>query len=544
MAVLVPCLSVALFAALYFPQRLNAQAEDALLQRGRTLGALAAAASAPTLKLIGDGLARPEDLDNVFDGALGGADTRNPGPMKSALEGTELLWLSVLKARIDLVRPSPNTIVRQLVQERAAADLGRATFAVPRRRGPSGALLRNVCELDNAEHLVVRCFVKDAGDDALEGLFVAAIDKTSLRAAQRRNVLIGIWSALGASAAGLLLAFLFSGALARPVKLVTDAARDVAGGDVTVSPVAVDAAGELGSMAQSFNEMLASLRELVGQMVTLTGQLAQASQELLSASSEQGQLSGRQAAYTHEIATTFEELARTAEAISSSSDSVEGHARGTHTSVEKARVVFTQLIGDITSTRTESKVVSDSIQALNRELKEVGKIAQLINAFADRSDLLALNAALEGSKAGQVGHGFSLVADEWRRLAENVAGSAKDIERIIERVETTGSEALVQARAGVVTSDKRANIAVEASARFEEILARVRGTTDAAQQISVASKEQQRTSEEAAKGARNVSDLVRKGAEASRRTQEIANQLRGVAEALSQVTRRFKVPRA
>ncbi len=532
-AVLLPCTGVALFAAVYFPHRMNAQAEEALLRRAQTLGALASAAAAPTLKLIGDGLARPEELDPVLEGALGGAGA-SPGKKSGAvtLEGSELLYLAVLKGKSRSLTAHPETVVRQAVQARAKGDFAGTSFEVPRA---------NRCELDNGEQLRIRCYVKDAAPDSLEGLFVASLDKSTLRATQSRNVQVGLWTAVGAAGVGLLLAFLFSGKLAGPMQRVTDAARNVAEGDVTVPPVEADAGGELGSMARSFNEMLASLRSLVGQMVSLTGQLAQAAQELQSASGEQGDLSSRQATHAQDIGATFEELTRTAERISASTDTVDGSARRTQEAVEGARAVFGQLITDISATRTESKAVADSIQALNTELRQVAKIAQLINSFAERSDLLALNAALEGTKAGDVGRGFSLVAVELRRLAENVGGSAKDIGRIVEQVETSGGQALQQARLGVITSDKRAEMASKAARLFDEISARVRSTTEAAQEISVATREQRRASEQAAEGARTVSELVKQGVDATQRTQEIARQLSGVAQALSQVTRRFKV---
>ena len=230
-AVLAPCSAIALVAASYFPRQLNAEAESALLQRARTLGALAAAACAPTLKLIGDGLGRGEDFDSVFQGALGGSET---------LDQSDVLWLAVLKVKGDVATVAPNTVVRQWAQPHAEAELNGATFAVPR-----SGVRRNFCEVDNGNQVLVRCLVKDRGDDSLEGLFVAALDKSRLRKAQADNLMIGVWTGLGALAAALLLAFWFSGALADPVRRVTQAAREVASGDVTVNPVEVVAAGEL-----------------------------------------------------------------------------------------------------------------------------------------------------------------------------------------------------------------------------------------------------------------------------------------------------------
>src|SRR5262245_25992228 len=104
-AILVPCATVALFSSLYFPARLNTQAEDSLEARARALGALASAEIAPTLRLINDGLSQPEDLDNVFEGSAGGRKTTTsvapkPGQAKPEIElaNTDIEYIGVLRA--------------------------------------------------------------------------------------------------------------------------------------------------------------------------------------------------------------------------------------------------------------------------------------------------------------------------------------------------------------------------------------------------------------------------------------------------------------
>src|SRR4029077_3403338 len=116
--------------------------------------------------------------------------------------------------------------------------------------------------------------------------------------------------------------------------------------------------------------------------------------------------------------------------------------------------------------RRESKEVAESIGRLKTDLPQVSSIAQVIQQVADRSALLALNAALEGTKAGEVGRGFSLVAAEMRKLAENVAGSARDIGRIVEKIQESGNEAVSKARVGVAASDRGAQVAEQAAQVF------------------------------------------------------------------------------
>lgn len=512
-AVLLPCVAVAAFSALYFPKRLNDKAEAALEARARSLGELAAAEVAPTLGFIKNGLANADDLDKVFNGVAVGGD---------------VAYVAVLEA-------DGRTVVRAGV---AGAD-GKLTYTKTTLPLPEYVMPKDGCALDNsADMLVLRCRTNDA--DA-HGVFVTGFTRTSLQAAQRENVLVGLWSGIIAVFAALVLAFVFSGALATPVAMVTQAAREVASGDVTVAAVQVAAAGEIQSMATSFNEMLANLRTLVAQMVSLTGRLSNASHGLIAASTDQEHVTSQQAAYAQQIAATFEELSRTAEQISSSTDVVETAARRTNEAVDQAKAVMSQVVGGIREIRDESKGVAEAITRLNADLQQVSKIAQVINAVAERSDLLALNAALEGTKAGEVGRGFSLVAAEMRKLAENVAGSARDIGRIVEQVQESGSQAVTKARGGVTVSDKGMAVANQAEELFERIVQLARGTTEAAQQIAVATRQQRQSSEQAVQGARNVADLVKQGVDATGRTTKIAQDLQSVSQALAAVTGKFTV---
>ena len=152
--------------------------------------------------------------------------------------------------------------------------------------------------------------------------------------------------------------------------------------------------------------------------------------------------------------------------------------------------------------------VADAIVGLNQDLQQVSKIAQVINQVAERSDLLALNAALEGTKAGEVGRGFSLVAAEMRKLAENVSASARDIARIVEKVQDSGEEAASKARVGMATSDRGVEVAEQASSVFQRIVELARGTSEAARQITIATRQQRQSSEQAVQGARNVAEAA------------------------------------
>jgi methyl-accepting chemotaxis protein len=507
-AILLPCSILPIFSSLYYPAELNQQAEHSLESRALSLGELASSAAGPALGMIDSGLSRPEEMDKVFHA------------FKVSRVSDDVLYVGV-------VRPGQTTAVR------AVGDVPPGQYPLPEGRQ---------CELDRevAKELRMRCPLRDTDGNQV-GVLVASFSLDHVLEAQEENFLVGMVSFVMAILFGLLLAFFFSRKLTEPVVQVTRAAREVASGDVTVAKVQVAAAAEIGSMANSFNEMLANLRALVTQMVSLTGRLSAASQGLIGASTDQEHVTNQQAAYAQEIAATFEQLSRTAEQIARFTEVVESAARRTNEAVEEARAVFVEVSAGIANIRNESMGVADAITKLNQDLREVSKIAQVINQVAERSDLLALNAALEGTKAGEVGRGFSLVAAEMRKLAETVSASARDIGRIVETLQESGAEAVSKAQLGVAASDQGVKVADQANSVFQRIVELARGTTEAAHQISTATRQQRQSSEQAVTGARNVADLVKQGVDATGRTTKIAQDLQQVAQALAELTGRFKV---
>jgi methyl-accepting chemotaxis protein len=353
-AVLFPCVAVAVFTSWYFPQRLNEQAGQAIERQARSIGLLAVANAAPTMRLIHDKLATNDELDAVFAGVRASGNIEHAG----ALEVSADTLLTEGGKRYVVVKAEGDSA-------QVRGDLPAGKYEVAQT---------GHCEIERGRALVVRCAAKDQD---YEALIVTQMSLQELVESERRNQTVGVWVLLATVLVGLGLAFLFSGALAGPIGVVTRVARTVASGDVSGEALNVQGSGEVRSMADSVNEMLSSLKVLVKQMVSLTDRLGGAAQGLIAASADQEHVTSQQSAYAQEIAATFEELSRTAEMIQASTDTVEQAAVRTSGAVDEARAVVNEMVGGITEIRRESKEVAEAISRLNQDLQQVSRIAQV-----------------------------------------------------------------------------------------------------------------------------------------------------------------------
>ena len=117
--------------------------------------------------------------------------------------------------------------------------------------------------------------------------------------------------------------------------------------------------------------------------------------------------------------------------------------------------------------KEDNQAIADAVVRLNKRVQQIGKVVEFINEIADKSDLLALNAELEGTKAGEVGRGFSLVAAEMRRLAENVIRSTRD-DRAADRGDPRRDPRGGDGHRGGAEDDRRGHAAGRAGGREPE----------------------------------------------------------------------------
>jgi methyl-accepting chemotaxis protein len=314
-------------------------------------------------------------------------------------------------------------------------------------------------------------------------------------------VLLGI-------AVAAALAYLFARQASRPVSLIASAARRVATGDLTTR-VEPHGAAEFQELGGSFNTMVAALNDLVSRIDDSSTDLASAATELAAASEELAATTQQQTTAATETSATMEELARTFTNIAETVSAVAGQTIVTReTLLEAERAIETS---------------SERTVALARRVGDVTGLLELINEIADQTNLLALNAAIEAARAGESGRGFSVVADEVRRLAERSKAQAEEIAMIIESTQDE-TNATVMA---MEQSSKQLRRGLGAMETVTEATEHVRLTT---QQQSAAASQVVETMESVAETTRQTSATAQQIATAAGQLTELVAALRDAAE--------------
>lgn len=308
--------------------------------------------------------------------------------------------------------------------------------------------------------------------------------------------------AVGLLLAGFVLAFLFGTLLGRRLEALAKIAERVARGDLTEAPPKDSSRDEIGSLTTSFHTMVMSLRGLQSYVQGVAaGDLSRTTDMPGDLAAALNQMVAAQRQLVQQIADTSVQLNAAASEFLANAQQQERGATEQASAVEETRRAMTALaqsanqiasaaqdvLSNAERSQQNSQVVAERIADLSAQTDRITEVLEVIKGIANKSDLLALNAALEGTKAGEAGRGFSLVASQMQRLAENVMRSVSDIK------ELTG--AVMEATQGTV-------LATELSTKLAD------DTTRSARQIALISQQQQSGAQQATGAMDDVSQVA------------------------------------
>ena len=240
---------------------------------------------------------------------------------------------------------------------------------------------------------------------------------------------------------GILIGLM--GSIARRIETAADAAGRVSDGDLTVR---IDASGgdETGALLRAIDAMVKSLRALVGavqhssvRLVSSANELAVAARREDAQIQEFGTSTSEIAAAVKEISTTSRELVHTMEEVGQATAETAELAGSGRAGLEEMEGAMRRLDAAAGS-------ISERLAVINERAAAIGGVTTTITKVADQTNLLSLNASIEAEKAGEYGRGFSVVAREIGRLADQTAVATLDIGRIVKEMQSAVASGVME----------------------------------------------------------------------------------------------------
>ncbi len=297
---------------------------------------------------------------------------------------------------------------------------------------------------------------------------------------------------------------------------------------------------QLRPLLEGIARVVDTLRTFVREISEAALRLSSSANEVLAASTQHESASTEQAAAIHETTATMEELKHASAQIAENASAVARVAEETLGAARAGRGAIGEFAVAMQQIRNDGVAVVESIAKLSKRVERIGTVVDVIDEIADRSDLLALNAALEGSRAGEAGKGFSIVAAEMRRLAENVMESTKEIKTLIQEIREATHAAAGAADASRRATEEGERLGSVAAQAVEGILAGVQETSDAARVINLATQQQRTATEQVVTSMAEIEDVTRQTTQASKQATGAASELTQLAGRLAELIKRFR----
>lgn len=313
--------------------------------------------------------------------------------------------------------------------------------------------------------------------------------------------------------------------------------EDLSGEDIEV--FTTDA---LGSALNSVNRMKSALGNTLGALGQIGAQVSAAATELAASAESSAQSADNQREQTDRVAATLTEMSSSIAEVAHHASLVSQSAMGATTSVRQGDDAVAATTAKMAEISEQSAVVAGTLDALVKDSERIGRAASLIQAISSQTNLLALNAAIEAARAGEHGKGFSVVASEVRKLAEQTGAATTEIEGMIGSIQTQARNALESSQSerahiaeGVALSDSTRKF-------FGNIREAVTSVDSMVEQIAAAATQQSAATEELNRNLHSIAQLIAHSASTAHQSSAACVDLSKLSEEMHSQVAQFKLP--
>ena len=364
-----------------------------------------------------------------------------------------------------------------------------------------------------------------------------AEDASRMESSAKTALYIGIAIAF---LAAILLGVFISRLISRPIAYAVASARSIAGGDLT-QPVVSTGRDEAGQLLTALGEMQGSLKSTIQQIADASNQLASAAEELTAVSDNGSRGLIRQNDEIQQAATAVTQMTSAVEEVARNAVSTSDASRTTSKQASEGRDQARGAVEAINSATNEIATSTNMVRDLAVQVRDIGKVLDVIRGIAEQTNLLALNAAIEAARAGEQGRGFAVVADEVRALAARTQASTGEIEGMINSVQASADQAVgAMGKSQALVTDTQA-LAQATGRALEQIAEGIAQINDRNMVIATASEEQAHVAREVDRNLVNIQDLSTQTAAGAHQTNASTQELSRLAVSFNTLVSRFRL---
>jgi twitching motility protein PilJ len=319
-----------------------------------------------------------------------------------------------------------------------------------------------------------------------------------------------------------------------------DELAGLADGDLTTSATVTE--DFTGAIADAINYTIDQLRVLVSSINQTSRNVSQAAEDTQATALHLAEAAEHQAQEIAGASSAITEMAMTIDQVSSNAAESAGVADRSVALANTGSRVVQNTIGGMDMIREQIQETSKRIKRLGESSQEIGDIVSLINDIADQTNILALNAAIQASMAGEAGRGFAVVADEVQRLAERSGGATKQIEALVKTIQSDTHEAVTSMEQTTAEVVRGARLAEDAGVALEEIESVSKNLAALIQNISNAARQQASSAGHISNTMNIIQEITSQTSAGTTATAQSIGKLAAITNELRNSVAGFKLP--
>jgi twitching motility protein PilJ len=319
-----------------------------------------------------------------------------------------------------------------------------------------------------------------------------------------------------------------------------DELGSLADGDLTVQATVTE--DITGAIADSINYAIEALRGLVATLNETAIKVDAAAKQTQATATHMADASDTQLRQAGDATESIARMAASIEAVSGDAERAADVARHSVDVAHKGGAAVRRTIEGMNTIRETIQDTSKRIKRLGESSQEIGNIIEIINDISEQTNILALNASIQASMAGEAGRGFAVVADEVQRLSERAANSTRQIEALVKTIQSDTNEAVISMERSTTDVVGGALLAENAGAALDEIESVSNQIANLVQNISRSARDQAIAAADITRNMNVLREVSEQSADATGATSQSIGKLADLATQLRNSAAGFRLP--